>query len=364
MKKFRLKIGVDVDDVLFSCNQYAFDLANKEYNYNPPLHLNEVFKWGKSGNRTDIMFEYFAKESFYKNQPVLDGAKEFIKELSKRAEVFIITAVSPQFMGIRGQRLIEAFPEIKPENIIMGSRKDLVSLDMLLDDGGHNIIATQATYPVLFRRPWNRDLTGLLSVNNYNEFLEIVDQVISGYVPQDYSKVRIINLVGPTGSNKTQIADTLALEDGFIRPNSCTTKVDAGKGYYPISFDEFYARQERGDFIETTMYGGNAYGLEKEEIETLFKETDKCIVMPMDICGAIALKSLYKDKVLNVFIKKDKKSVMHSILLKKYSTEEKLNRLLSLDDEYKNEDLCDEAIDNNGSFSEAVEKIKEIIKGE
>ena len=32
MKKY-FRIGLDVDDILFSCNEYAVELANREYGF-------------------------------------------------------------------------------------------------------------------------------------------------------------------------------------------------------------------------------------------------------------------------------------------------------------------------------------------
>lgn len=71
MRKFRLKIGVDVDDVLFSCNAYAIELANKEHHYDPPIELKEITTWGKTGTRVDDRLAYYENEDFYRNQPVL-----------------------------------------------------------------------------------------------------------------------------------------------------------------------------------------------------------------------------------------------------------------------------------------------------
>ena len=78
-------------------------------------------------------------------------------------------------MSARAERLIKDFPEIPAENIIMGTRKDVISLDIMLDDGAHNILNSRAAYPVLFRKPWNEGLSGLLSVNSYDDFLHFCE---------------------------------------------------------------------------------------------------------------------------------------------------------------------------------------------
>ena len=50
----------------------------------------------------------------------------------------------------------------------MGARKDKLDVDILFDDGMHNILKSNAAYPILMRRPWNQSASGMLAVNNYD----------------------------------------------------------------------------------------------------------------------------------------------------------------------------------------------------
>ena len=109
-KKFRLATALDIDDLLMECTSYAIELANKKYNFDPPLNIYEVEHWGRHGTRIDAMYEFFSDPEFYKTQPVYPGAKEFVRRLSQMTEVFICTAVPPEFMGIRAQRILDEFP--------------------------------------------------------------------------------------------------------------------------------------------------------------------------------------------------------------------------------------------------------------
>jgi type IV pilus assembly protein PilB len=108
-------------------------------------------------------------------------------------------------MSARAQRLVKDFPEVPPEHILIGTRKDMVNLDILLDDGAHNITRTPATYPVLFRKPWNTHLSGLLSVNSYEDFLHLVEMIRHSFVAEkpNLENGGVVCLVGPTGSGKT-----------------------------------------------------------------------------------------------------------------------------------------------------------------
>ena len=165
MRKYRLRIGLDVDDTLYECNSYALRLLREKYGDDPALELNHINSWGTIGDISDERLNYFASPKFVADQPMFPGAQKFVRDLCKIADVFFITAVPAQCMSARAKRLQEDFPEVPPGNIIIGTRKDVVALDILLDDASHNISSSQASYPVLMRRPWNNSLSGVLSVN-------------------------------------------------------------------------------------------------------------------------------------------------------------------------------------------------------
>ena len=106
-RKFRLSTALDIDDVLMECVPYAIRLANEKYKFDPPLSIHEVDRWGSLGTRADVIFEFFHDPEFFRNQPPIKGAREFVKKLSQMTEVFVSTAVYPKFMSIRAQRIHE-----------------------------------------------------------------------------------------------------------------------------------------------------------------------------------------------------------------------------------------------------------------
>ena len=174
----RPKIGLDWDDVTAPFNSIAINMANEKYQYENPLRLEEVTSWANTG-RTSVIKEFYQCEELYKRQQVTEKTKKCVRKLMEIADVYFITAVYPQFMGIRAAQILEAFPELPPENIILGNAKNLVQFDIILDDAIHNVLESPATYPVLMRKPWNWKMTGLLSVNNMNDFVYLVKQIIN-----------------------------------------------------------------------------------------------------------------------------------------------------------------------------------------
>ena len=365
-RKYRLSIALDIDDVLMECVPYAIRLANEKYKYDPPLTIYEVDRWGKLGTRADVIFEFFQDPEFFRTQPVIKGARQLVKKLSKMAEIFVSTSVYPQFMSIRAQRIMEEFPEIPADHIYMGSRKDRIDVDILFDDGMHNVSRSNADYPILLRRPWNQAATGVLAVNNYDEFLKLVEVISDSYgiraTAKDPKEPGIVVLVGPSGSGKTEVAKKLVRKKKcFEKLISYTTDasvgLQGGEWYHYITLDAFRKMCEKGEMFESTMYAGHSYGSRKADVEAILA-SGKHVLTVMDICGAMALKTHFPN-VTTIYIRRDKRELLFNLLQKQLSTEEKVSRLMALEAEMRNADICDYTVD----MTTADEAAREIIKG-
>lgn len=368
MKKYRLRVGLDVDDILYDCNAYALQCLNEREGIEPPLTIYDISGWGTSGTRADERIAYFSDPDFVARQPMFSGAREFVMRLCEVADVFFVTAVPPACMSARALRLVRDFPEIPPEHILIGTRKDMVNLDILLDDGAHNITRTPATYPVLFRRPWNTHLSGLLSVNSYEDFLHLVDMICHAFADErpDLRSGGVVCLVGPTGSNKNAVARELSDRYGMVKPATATTRPrradEVGDNYRFLDEATFIAEREAGKFLETTVYSGHYFGTSADAIDSIVNE-GKCAVIPIDICGALTLKNRYRSRALTVFMQRGRYDVIRDIVSRELSPEDKTCRILSLDDEYRNEELCDVAVGADRAPRDVAADIAAICQG-
>ena len=365
-RKFRLTTALDIDDLLMECVPYAIRLANEKYKFDPPLTIYEVDRWGTLGTRADVIFEFFKDPEFFRSQPVIKGAKEFVRKLSRMTEVFVSTSVYPEFMSIRAQRIMEEFPEIPQDHIYMGSRKDKIDVDILFDDGMHNVYRSQAAYPILMRRPWNQDATGVLAVNTYDEFLKLVEVIADSYDPKptrhSSDEPGIVVLVGPSGSGKTEIARLLmkkkkVFEKLISYTTDATVGLQGGEWYHYISRDSFHRMQEKGELFESTMYAGHCYGSRKADVENILA-SGKHVLTVMDICGAMSLKTHFSN-VTTIYVQREKRKLVEALLEKPLSTDEKVSRLLALDHEMKNAEICDYTV----SVENYEQAAKEIIAG-
>ena len=367
-RKYRLSTALDIDDLLMECTSYAIKLANEEHKFDPPMTIYEKDRWGKMGTRADSIYPYFSDPEFYRTQPVYDGAKEFVRRLSKMTEVFVCTAVPPQFMGIRAQRIMEEFPEIPADHIYMGARKENIHTDILFDDAMHNILNSSAKYPILMRRPWNQEATGMLAVNNYDEFLKLVEVIAESYSAVEHHTApqhpNVVVLVGPSGSGKSKIATRFLFENkDFEKLVSYTTKdptaVEVNHWYNYVSIDDFRNMCDSGEMLQSTMYAGHGYGSKTGDIEKILSN-GKRVMATMDICGAMSLKTYFKN-VTTIYIKRERKALMANILRKNSSVEDKVNRLIAIEYEEKNAALCDYVI-NFETYDEALAQLRNILK--
>ena len=366
-RKYRLSVALDIDDLLMECTSYAIALANEKYQFNPPMTIYEKEKWGKLGTRADTIFPFFNDPDFYRNQPVYEGAKEFVRKLGEMVDVYICTAVPPQFMGIRAERIMEEFPEIPANRIYMGAAKENIHTDILFDDALHNILTSSAKHPILMRRPWNQEATGMLAVNNYDEFLKLVEVIAESHstIPQPKAPEDpdIVVLVGPSCSGKSKIATRfLADTPKFEKLTSYTTKdptaSSENKWYTYVSLEEFRRMCDSDELLTSTMYAGHGYGSKRCDIDDILSR-GKHVLTTMDICGAMSLKTYYKN-VTTIYIKREKKALMASILRKNSSIEDKVNRLASIDYEVQNAALCDYII-NFDEYDDAVTQLVGIL---
>lgn len=365
-RKFRLSTALDVDDLLMECVPYAIRLANEKYHFDPPLTIYEVDRWGTLGTRADVIFEFFKDPEFFRSQPVIKGAKEFVRKLSQMTEVFVSTSIYPEFMSIRAARIMEEFPEIPQDHIYMGSRKDKIDVDILFDDGMHNVSNSNATYPILMRRPWNQHATGMLAVNTYDEFLKLVEVIADSYSPRLKARIDnepgIVVLVGPSGSGKTDIAKQILKKSRkFEKLISYTTDATVGMEgddwYHYISLDAFRQMRDGGEIFESTMYAGHNYGSKKEDIQQILARGHHVLTV-MDICGAMVLKTHFSN-VTTVYIKQEKQELLRNLLNKPLSLDEKVSRIMALGAEEKNADVCDYVV----PVTSYADSAREILDG-
>ena len=352
----RPKIGLDWDDVIAPFNSIAIDMANKKYDLD--LSLDEIDSWENNG-RASVIKEFYKAEDLYRLQSEKISPENIkaVRELEEFADVYINTAPFPEFMTERAMQIMNIFPELGPQRIILGEAKNLVSFDITLDDNFYHVLNSQAQYPVLMRKPWNKNMTGLISVNNLSEFVTFVKHVLNRGNELDKRIPKVVALVGPSGSRKSDILNVLS---------ECT-RCSKVHGYSTKKCDKYtYLSPEgfkKSSFFEHTFYAGYEYGTRYEDIDSVLKSGNNA-VMALDICGAMGMKNHFP--TLIVYVKRKKTDIIKSIVSdNNISDDEKTLRLLSIETERKNESICDITVTSDlveDFHTHCAEQIYDILK--
>ena len=343
-------------------------MANEKYHPEKPYRLEEITSWANEG-RTSVIKEFYNDPELYSRQIPTEETKRGIRRLMQIADVFFITAVSPHFMGVRAEQIMTQFPELPPENIILGSAKDRVHFDIVLDDAIHNILDSKAEYPVLMRKPWNAKMTGLLSVNTMAEFVSLVRQIMKASTskPEKITAPAVLALVGPSGSGKREIQENSVRRKrwkydteyprGAVVCAPGELLHGTGTSRTPVCFGR--SLRPDGFFLKKTAYAGVRYGTRKEDIRELLDQ-GKFAVIPVDMCGAIAMKRSFPTHI--IYVARDKEKLIADIIESDYDTEEKTLRILSIDAEKRNRKICDHVIHNDTITSDFVSGAEELRK--
>jgi len=120
---------------------------------------------------------------------------------------------------------------------------------------------------------------------------------------------RVVVLSGPSGSGKTTIVERLLDEPSLklMKSVSATTRAPRpgerpGDAYYFLSPDEFAARRNRGEFLETAeVYAGLWYGTLRSEVDRA-RAAGRWSLLEIDVHGALKVMELHPDAV-TIFLK-------------------------------------------------------------
>ena len=357
-----MKIILDYDDVLVPCNQMAVNRVNAETGSD--FCLDDIEGWGPSGTALDRRLDYFKDPGFMGTIPVPRSSISFMEELAaKNVELFIATSVEPQCAGVRIANILENFPMVDPGNILIGSRKDILMGDVMLDDGWHNLVKSGVRYPVLFRRPWNRHISGVPAVGNHREFLGLIDFLLGNKTPPT-DDPKVLSLVGPSASGKTTLSQALIESGRFSLVRSCTTRKPRTENepYHFMERADFLDKLEKGYFLEHTSYMGEFYGTSIQDVREVL-DSGRHAVIPMDVNGAIAMRTAFPSQSITFFLERSKELCIRDILQRALPLEETVDRIVSLDREAKNASFCDHVLKVDGKVpSDLAAEVLEIVR--
>ena len=119
---------------------------------------------------------------------------------------------------------------------------------------------------------------------------------------------KLIIFSAPSGTGKSTIVRYLLKEDLNLQFSiSATSRAPRGKEkdgveYYFLTPDEFKDRIKKGHFLEyEEVYEDNFYGTLKSEVDRILA-TGKNVLFDVDFVGGLAIKEIYGDRALTIFV--------------------------------------------------------------
>ena len=163
---------VDMDDVIVT--NYFLAYINKYMNTNyVEADFNDFYmqKVIPENLRRDF-FEYFLSNDIYKYAIISENAKEVLEELNEKYNLFIGTSyIFPEAIDKSGivlkqkhEFLIDNFPYLNPHNFILGSNKEVLNMDIKIDDKIDNL--KNAKVKLLYTAYHNENLSNIFLKQN------------------------------------------------------------------------------------------------------------------------------------------------------------------------------------------------------
>jgi guanylate kinase len=180
---------------------------------------------------------------------------------------------------------------------------------------------------------------------------------------------QIIVFSGPSGSGKTSLTRELCRDSKYQLSISTTTReprfneVD-GVDYFFVSHETFMKDIEDGLFIEWAKVHNNYYGTSKKFVEDTIRD-NKIVVFDIDVQGNKALKSIYPDNTLSIFVTTKSINILKDRLIYRNTDSDDVieKRLINAIDELKSIKDYDYLIIND-EFDKSLNLINSIILSE
>lgn len=154
----RLRILFDADDVAENLLESWLSALNERYGTS--VAVEDVTDWDVS-----LFFPTLSRQQIYgilqedrvwKNLMPVPGAQEYLQRLHDEGhELYMVTATDFRTCRTKMERIMELFPWLDQDHIIIAHCKQMVCGDVLIDDAPHNLVGGPY-FRILYDRPHNR----------------------------------------------------------------------------------------------------------------------------------------------------------------------------------------------------------------
>ena len=186
MRKF--KVAVDIDGCIWDLVGPWLEEYNKLSSHED-ISVNDIKSYYINEYVTypEVLYSILDMQKFWGKLNLYDGVYESIKSINERPDVDLVIATSTSYKTRREKydRLFELLPMIDEKQLVVTSRKDILSVHFMVDDWENNLrhMARSGNgVPILINQPYNAAFTaetfGILRAKN----LKTAIKAIEGYI--------------------------------------------------------------------------------------------------------------------------------------------------------------------------------------
>ena len=149
-----IRIILDLDEVV--CDMMKPLISMHHDRYNSDVTIEDVIQWDLPRD----MVQIFIEPGFFLHLPPIPGAIDGVRDLlSWGHEIIIATNHSNNDYYIAADKVlwVQRNLPMLSSNIMIGSRKDVLQGDIIIDDNPDYLINSPCPIRIVVDRPWNRE---------------------------------------------------------------------------------------------------------------------------------------------------------------------------------------------------------------
>ena len=186
-------IGIDLDNIVVNTTETVLNYLAER---GAPKRTLEDIKdyWLEKSFPPEyalLVKEAFESKYMWKQIQLIDGAYEYIKKLYEDGhEIWFVTSSLPENLDKKIKHLtrnLDFFPDDYIwRHTINIHKKQLLKLDVLVDDCYDNLVGSRDYWSICYKYPWNyedcdkdnrmnMDFEGVIYANNWEEIYRLID---------------------------------------------------------------------------------------------------------------------------------------------------------------------------------------------
>ena len=154
-----MRIGIDIDNTICNTTECVLEYINQKIGTN--LTISDITEYSIEKfvpKHKEVVTLAFHDKEMWKNVTLLPDVKKYVDKLIDDGhEIYFITATTFANIDKKSSFIRRNFPNINVDDRLINIRhKQLLNLDILVDDYLENLIHDRTYYSVVMDCPWNR----------------------------------------------------------------------------------------------------------------------------------------------------------------------------------------------------------------